>query len=255
MVGFMGSVVVLSILQPQLWMNLIILLVLAMPLGVFAVLWAVVGIGYFSVHHYQKRKEQGLVAAEGDPSMKKEQEQKPRAESGQWLRRVRHWGGILGILGLILALASILAAGKGYLALPPAENYVDTGIFSFVPQRVYSTQEEYQIKIAGSWKTRTRTVYVVEYYSTEGGYGYRQPASGKAEGNQLLGEGTSLQRRVLSLADTGEYITIPAHQTAASYTHQYQYRYMAIFAGGVLYLFAYGSGYYWLKQKRKSKGE
>lgn len=170
-----------------------------------------------------------------------------------WQRRLRGFAKTLGILGLVLALAGILAAGKGYLALPPAEDYVDTGIFSFTPQKIYPTQEEYRIKIAGSWKTRTRTVYVVEYPSTKGGYLYRAKTSDKTEGNQLLGEGDSIQRRVLSLADTGEYITIPSGQTASSYTNQYKNRFIAIFAGGILYLAAYGGGYCWLKQRRKAE--
>lgn len=71
-------------------------------------------------------------------------------------------------------------------------------------------------------------VYVV-YYQTSDGTGYQwklETGNDKDYANQILAEGESVNRRVLSIKENGKYMTVDTELTADTYAAGQQKRYL-----------------------------
>lgn len=81
---------------------------------------------------------------------------------------------------------------------------------------------------AGQAAYPTKTVYVVYYQASDGtNYQWKvETGNSRNDANQILAAGESVKRRVLSIKETGNYITVEAELTADTYIERQQQRYL-----------------------------
>lgn len=154
------------------------------------------------------------------------------------MRRVKS---IIYSAGLILM---ILSAAMGYVAfknmgeMRSADSYEDEGVHSFSPYEVLPVQ----VRNTGpnARTNPTKTVYKVYYQATDGsGYKWSDEAPARSLGQKIVDEKVPVERRVLSIPESGTYITVEPAQNAESYTAGLQRRYTVILALSAGYLVLY----------------
>lgn len=71
-------------------------------------------------------------------------------------------------------------------------------------------------------------MYVVYYQASDGtNYQWKvETGNSRNDANQILAAGESVKRRVLSIKETGNYITVEAELTADTYIERQQQRYL-----------------------------
>lgn len=249
-IGALLCVTAATIAYPHLWINLFILFIIVPPGIVFLVLWSIVGICYFFTRQRQARQN---TPASDVITLSKENT--PHIGKADVCKGVKHCMEILSILCLVLALSCIGAVIQKYPAYLPADAYSDMGVYTFTPVRVYPTQEEYRIRVGRGWQDSTRTVYNVEYRAASDGYGYHEETYSEKEAQSLLREGVAVQKRVLTVNETGRYLTIAPEETAESYVTRYRMSYITILAVCMTYLLGFSVFYLYRWRKSKIKAE
>lgn len=145
----------------------------------------------------------------------------------------------------LLALTTACMAGVAvwkYLQVLPADSYTDEGIYEFTPYEVLPVTVK---NTSGSRQSRrtqpVKTVYML-YYRASGGSGYRwsREVVTKSMGQNLIAEGKTAERRVLSIIRQNTYITIEPELTAESYTAGLRRRFILQFSACIVYLLFYG---------------
>lgn len=100
--------------------------------------------------------------------------------------------GHAGIVLLILTLAFLYQGVRGISAVRPVTDYEDKGIHTFAPDRVWPTQVENTSSGQDKRLYPTKTVYMVHYKAVD--------------------------RRVLSIKETGRYITVQDRKELCGFT-------------------------------------
>ena len=218
-------------LFPYVLSNGFILFYILPVTAVFAVVWAVVGIGFLCVWLWKRRA--GSADGSGQPSFAS-----PK-RAGAWKEKLTGIVRVVGVIGLVLSMAFLYVGVKGLVTVRPASSYEDMDVHTFSPYRVLPVSVENTSTGRDKRLNPKKTVYVV-YYQTLDGTGYRWEAdtSSKSEANQILAAGESVKRRVLSIKETGKYITVGTELTADTYVEGQKQRYfwMAGLSGGYLVL-------------------
>lgn len=126
------------------------------------------------------------------------------------------------------------------VSLPEPEIYQDQGIYTFLPYRVLPIQ----VKNTATGRSRrmnpVKTVYKV-YYRTEeySGYQWKEEVPSKRAGEKTVAEKKPVRRRVLSVPESGTYITVEENLTAKSYIQGLRRRYLLILGLSLFYCAAY----------------
>ena len=245
-IGGLFSWIILLICFSVFLFNGFILFLFVLVTCVFAVVWSVVGLGFLCAKCFKrytvspKRIEKFTVT-------------RPK-RAGAWNQKAKIFIGIVGVLLLILAAASLCMGVSGFFSIRPVTCYEDSGIHTFAPYDLLPVQ----VKSSGSSRYQrmnpTRTVYMVYYQATDG-TGYRWQVEGGSVRElvkQLYNRGP-VERRVLSIPADNTYITVEADQTAESYTTGLQQKYILIMgvSGGyiLLYLVAWVVIWFWKKRE------
>lgn len=140
----------------------------------------------------------------------------------------------------VLSLVCLYLGISEFFAIRPASDYEDKGVHTFIPYKALPTQ----VKNTATGRQRrlnpTKTVYFV-YYKTidETSYEWKDKVSYKSTAIAKVDAGEPVERRVLSIRSTKNYITIAANQTAASYTARQQWLYGGMVLLSILYLVIY----------------
>ena len=132
------------------------------------------------------------------------------------------------IMGIIPAVCSLYLGVQGITTIRPASDYEDMGVHTFFPYRVLPHSVENTSTGRDKRLYPTKTVYVV-YYQTSDGMCYQwkvETSNDKDDANQILAAGESVDRRVLSIRETGKYMTVDAELTADTYVSGQQKRYL-----------------------------
>ena len=167
------------------------------------------------------------------------------------LRSLRNIVKVISIMGAVISLIVIFFAVKGYYSLPSADDYVDKGIYTFMPSRTYTMQEKYKIKISRSWQERSRSVNVVEYRAHKDGYRHLVKVDSKTDGQNLVREHVAIQRKIFSLKNTKDFITVGSEETTVNYTNRARLKYILFFSASAFYLCVFGGFYYFKNRKAK----
>ncbi len=142
-------------------------------------------------------------------------------------------------LGLILSIVCLALGVKGIVTIRPASDYEDMGVHTFFLYKVLPHTVENHATGQDKRNNPTKTMYVV-YYQTSDGTGYQwklESSNDKDYANQILAEGESVDRCVLSIKENRKYMTVDAELTADTYAAGQQKRYddteIFIFKAGV----------------------
>ena len=158
-----------------------------------------------------------------------------------------------GIMLLVLALACLYVGAEGFLTIRPAAAYEDMGVHTFSPYQTYPTQVK---NTAGGRQGRlhpTKTVYLVYYRATDGsGYQWKDEVQYRNTAEKMVAAGECVERRVLSIRESGKYITVEGDQTAGSYVFHPQRRYGGMVLLSAAYLVVYGCVWVSLIRKRRA---
>lgn len=230
--GGMCSWILLIVCFPMILFNAGILLFILPVTAVFAVVWAVVGIGFLCVRLWKRRA--GSADGTGQTSFASAK------RTGVWKEKLTGIILAVGVIGLVLSMAFLYVGVKGIATVRPASGYEDMGVHTFSPYRVLPVSVENTSTGRDKRLNPKKTVYVV-YYQTLDGSSYQwqvDTGSSKSEANKILAAGESVERRVLSIRGTGKYITVGAELTADTYVEGQKQRYfwMAGLSGGYLVL-------------------
>ena len=233
LIGGLCSVIILLICFPTLLMNGMILFLIGPLVGVFAVVWAVVGLGFLCV--------KGLKGRIAPPNgMEGHGTSHPR-KSGVGGGKAKKVIFVVGLLLLILAASSLYVGARGFASIRPAADYEDSGIHTFAPYDILPVQVKNNATGRAQRNNPTRTVYMV-YYQTTDGTGYRWQVEGgsvRELAEQVYDRGP-VERRVLAIPADNTYITVEADQTAEGYTSSLRQKYILILAlsGGYVLVYA-----------------
>lgn len=173
-------------------------------------------------------------SVDGEPPAARPAKTKVRAEG---FRRIVV---TICIMGIIPAVCSLYLGVQGITAIRPASDYEDMGVHTFSPYRVLPHSVENTSTGRDKRLYPTKTVYVV-YYQTSDGTRYQwevETGNDKDYANQILAAGESVDRRVLSIRETGKYMTVDAELTADTYVVGQQKRHLRMvwLSGGYLVL-------------------
>ena len=230
-VGGMCSWILLLVCFPMLLFNGFILFFILPVTAVFAVAWAVVGIGFLCVWLWKRRA--GSADGTGQPSFAS-----PK-RTGAWREKLAGIVRVVGVIGLVLSMAFLYVGVKGIVTVRPASSYEDMDVHTFSPYRVLPVSVENTSTGRDKRLNPKKTVYVVYYQTLDGtGYHWEVDTGSKSEANRILAAGESVERRGLSIKETGKYITVGAELTADTYVEGQKQRYfwMAGLSGGYLVL-------------------
>lgn len=243
--GGMCSWILLLVCFPMLLFNGFILFFILPVTAVFAVVWAVVGIGFLCVRLWKRRA--GSADGTGQPSFAS-----PK-RTGAWKEKLTGIVRVVGVIGLVLSMAFLYVGVKGIVTVRPASGYEDMGVHTFYPYQALPTSVENTSTGRDKRLNPTKTVYVIDYKTLDGsGYQWHVNAgSSKSEANRILAAGESVERRVLSIKESGKYITVEAELTADTYVEEQkqQYFWMVGLSGGYLVLCL--AGWVIVKQSQK----
>ena len=248
-VGGMCSWILLLVCFPMLLFNGFILFFFVPVTVAFAVVWAVVWIGFLCIRLWKRRA--GSAGDTGQPSFVR-----PK-RTGAWKEKLTGIVRVVGVIGLVLAMAFLYTGVKGIVAVRPASGYEDMGVHTFSPYRVLPVSVENTSTGRDKRLNPTKTVYVV-YYQTSDGSGYQwevDTGSSKSEANQLLAAGESVERRVLSVKETGKYITVEAELTADTYVEGKKQRYLWMSGLSAGYMVLCLVSWVLMKQSQKKDNE
>ncbi|HJC24660.1 MAG TPA: hypothetical protein H9761_13300 [Candidatus Eisenbergiella merdavium] len=160
---------------------------------------------------------------------------------------------VVGVMGLVLSMAFLYVGVKGIVTVRPASSYEDMGVHTFYPYQALPTSVENTSTGRDKRLNPTKTVYVIDYKTLDGsGYQWHvNTGNSKSEANRILAAGESVERRVLSIKETGKYITVEAELTADTYVEGQKQRYfwMVGLSGGYLVLCLAG----WVVVKQSQK--
>lgn len=231
--GGLCSLVLLLVWFPTLLFNGIILVLIGPLIGVFAVVWAVVGLGFLCVKGLKGRAVPSERMERPNTSHSRQADVR-----GGMAKKVIFVG---GILLLCLAAGSLYVGVRGFASIRPAAAYVDSGVHTFTPYDILPVQVKNNATGRVQRNNPTRTVYMV-YYQTTDGTGYRWRAEGGSVrdlAEQVYDRGP-VERRVLSIPADNTYITVKPEQTAEGYTSSLRRKYVLILglSGGYVLVYA-----------------
>lgn len=229
---------------PHILFNGFILFYLVPVTIAFAIVWAVVGIGFLCASQWKQRPASTDTTEHAAPK-----------RTGAGIETFTGIVRVIGIMGLILSIACLTLGVKGIATIRPASDYEDMGVHTFSPYKVLPHTVENRATGRDKRNNPTKTVYVV-YYQTSDGTGYQwklETSNDKDYADQILAKGDSVDRRVLSIKENGKYMTVDADLTADTYVagQQKRYLWMAGLSGGYLVLCVA----LWLVMKRRTVGE
>ena len=229
---------------PHILFNGFILFYLVPVTIAFAIVWAVVGIGFLCVSRWKQH-----------PASTDTTEHAAPRRTGAGIETFTGIVRVIGIMGLILSIACLTLGVKGIATIRPASDYEDMGVHTFSPYKVLPYAVENRATSRDKRNNPTKTVYVV-YYQTSDGTGYQwklETSNDKDYADQILAKGDSVDRRVLSIKENGKYMTVDTDLTADTYVagQQKRYLWMAGLSGGYLVLCVA----LWLVMKRRTVGE
>ena len=233
LIGGLCSVIILLICFPTLLMNGMILFLIGPLVGVFAVVWAVVGLGFLCV--------KGLKGRAALPDGMEALGTSHLRQSGVGGGKSKKVIFVVGLLLLILAASSLYVGARGFASIRPAADYEDSGVHTFAPYDILPVQVKNNATGRAQRNNPTRTVYMV-YYQTTDGTGYRWQVEGgsvRELAEQVYDRGP-VERRVLSIPADNTYITVEPDQTAEGYTSSLRQKYILILAlsGGYVLVYA-----------------
>ena len=240
----MCSWILLIVCFPMILFNAGIILVILPVTAVFAVVWAVVGIGFLCVRLWKRRT--GSADGTGQPSFAS-----PK-RTGAWREKLTGIIRVVGVIELVLSMAFLYLGVKGIATVRPASGYEDMGVHTFSPYQVLPVSVENTSTGRDKRLNPKKTVYVVYYQALDGtGYRWEVDTGSKSEANRILAAGENVERRVLSIKETGKYIIVGAELTADTYVEgqKQQYFWMAGLSGGYLVLCL--AGWVIVKQSQK----
>ena len=146
----------------------------------------------------------------------------------------------ISLLLLILSFACIYIGLKNFFTIPSSVSYEDKGIHTFLPYQVLPSQVKNTSGGRSSRLHPTKTVYFVYYKTNDGtNYVWKYQTAYKTSAENKVSECISVQRRVLKIKNTNEYITINPEQTAESYTNNKRKLYGFIIGFSISYIIIY----------------
>ena len=233
LIGGLCSVIILLICFPTLLMNGMILFLIGPLVGVFAVVWAVVGLGFLCVKGLKGQRAP-------DNRMEGSGTSHPR-QSGVGGGKAKKVISVVGLLLLILAASSLYVGAKGFASIRPAADYEDSGVHTFAPYDILPVQVKNNATGRAQRNNPTRTVYMVYYQTTDGtGYCWQVEGGSVRELAEQVYDRGPVERRVLSIPADNTYITVEAEQTAEGYTSSLRQKYILILvlSGGYVLVYA-----------------
>lgn len=157
----------------------------------------------------------------------------------------------LGVLLFVLAAACLYVGLTALGDIRPASAYADAGIHTFVPYQALPTQVENTATSRHKRLHSTKTVYLVYYRATdETGYEWKDEEHYKNAAKQRVALGEPVKRRVLSIPESGTYISVADNLTAEQYVLQQQRFYWMMVGGAAAFLVLYLAGWALVLQKR-----
>lgn len=232
LIGSLCSWLILLAWLPSLLENGMILFLIVPSIGVFAVVWAVVGLGFLCAKGLKGRS----AISDNRESF---QATRPQ-QAGGWGARTKRIILNGGILLLILAAVGLYTGVRDFTSIRPATDYQDKGVHTFTPYDILPVQVKNTGTRNSQRRNPTRTVYMVYYHTTDGTGYHWQTEGGSAQtlAEQLYDRGP-VERRVLSIPADNTYITVEANQTAESYTESLWQKYilMICLSGGYVLLY------------------
>ena len=232
LIGGLCSLIILLAWFPTLLTNGMILFLIGPLAGVFAVVWAVVGLGFLCVKGLKGR----AALADGIEGPDASHPKRAGVRGGP-AKKVIFAG---GLLLLILAASGLYVGVRGFASIRPAADYEDSGVHTFIPYDILPVQVKNNATGRAQRNNPTRTVYMV-YYQTTDGTGYRWQVEGgsvRELAEQVYDRGP-VERRVLSIPADNTYITVEAGQTAEGYTSSLRQKYIRILALSGSYVLVY----------------
>ena len=232
LIGGLCSLIILLAWFPTLLTNGMILFLIGPLAGVFAVAWAVVGLGFLCVKRLKGRAALSDGIEGPDVSCPKR-----AGVRGGTAKKVIFAG---GLLLLILAASGLYVGVRGFASIRPAADYEDSVVHTFIPYDILPVQVKNNATGRAQRNNPTRTVYMV-YYQTTDGTGYRWQVEGgsvRELAEQVYDRGP-VERRVLSIPADNTYITVEAGQIAEGYTSSLRQKYIRILALSGSYVLVY----------------
>lgn len=231
-IGGLCSWIILLAWVPTLLMNGMVLYLVAPLIGVFAVVWAAVGVGFLCV-----KRLKGPTAVpdnrERTQTVRSQQVSEKDIEAKSAILTI-------GIILLIVAGVGLYVGIRNFTSVRPVTDYEDSGIHTFTPYDILPVQ----VKNTGTRRSRrrnpTRTVYMVYYHTTDG-TDYRWQAEGgsaRTLAEKLYDRGP-VERRVLSIPADNTYITVETDETAESYTESLRQKYILMISLSGGYVLVY----------------
>lgn len=151
----------------------------------------------------------------------------------------------IGVMLLAAAAGSLYISILDILAIRPVYDYVDDGVYTFVPAEFYPIQVNNNATGRQKRNHPTKTVYVVSYHAKGSYYKYKyHSGSVESTARRILEEGATVERRVLRVPKENVYITVGAHETAESHAAGEKKKYLVIAACSSIYLIAFAG--FWL---------
>lgn len=233
LIGGLCSVIILLVSFPALLMNGMILFLIGPLVGVFAVVWAVVGLGFLCVKGLKGR----MAPSNGVEGSSTSHPRRSGAGGGKAKKVIA----VGGLLLLILAASSLYVGARGFASIRPAADYKDSGIHTFAPYDILPVQVKNNATGRAQRNNPTRTVYIVYYQATDGtGYRWQVEGGSVRELAEQVYDRGPVERRVLSIPADNTYITVEPDQTAESYTSSLRQKYILILAlsGGYVLVYA-----------------
>lgn len=233
LIGGLCSVIILLVCFPTLLMSGMILFLIGPLVGVFAVVWAVVGLGFLCVKGLKGRMAPSN-GIEGSSTSH------PR-QSGVGGGKAKKVISVVGLLLLILAASSFYVGARGFASIRPAADYEDSGVHTFAPYDILPVQVRNNATGRAQRNNPTRTVYMVYYQATDGtGYRWQVEGGSVRELAEQVYDRGPVERRVLSIPADNTYITVEAEQTAEGYTSSLRQKYILILvlSGGYVLVYA-----------------
>ena len=248
LIGALCSLILLLVWYPTLLENGMILILMGPLAVVFAVVWAVVGLGFLCVKGLKKGRD---VPADGiDPGASR-----PK-QAGVWSEKARKVVFVGSLVLLIFAASRLYVGARELAAIRPATDYEDSGVHTFTPYDILPIQVKNNATGRTQRNKPTRIVYMV-YYQTTDGTGYRwqvEGGSARTLAEQVYDRGP-VERRVLSIPAENTYITVEADQTAESYTNSLHQKYVLILSlsGGYVLIYVVAWGIIWIRNQRRKE--
>ena len=153
LIGGLCSLIILLAWFPTLLTNGMILFLIGPLAGVFAVVWAVVGLGFLCMKGLKGRAALSDGIEAPDASCPKR-----AGVRGGTAKKVIFAG---GLLLLILAASGLYVGVRGFASIRPAADYEDSGVHTFIPYDILPVQVKNNATGRAQRNNPTRTVYMV----------------------------------------------------------------------------------------------